>query len=272
MCLYRFTILAAFAATAAALAGAQPPAGQTASRQWGPTLQQTIVKGPAQSVAAAATSSATPPAADSASASAVAAAIAAAPVDSQTAAKDSLAFVAASFSTGAVPHARPAPTVAVSGGDAVAQSVIVPVSAPAATPSSSTSTPASAAPKSPTVSRATSAKRSMPATAPKTAPKTAVGLDDATVTTLVRQWEPDLTYCYTEFGTQHHPDLTGSLGVRITIAPDGTVSAHSIVTRLWSEPSGFAPVESCVGQRIAGWRFPPASESSVHEFTLNFTQ
>jgi hypothetical protein len=270
MYMYRFTILAAFGAMAATLANAQPSAGPTPSRQWGPTLQQTVVQGPTQSGAAAPT----PPAADSASP------VAAAPADSQTAMKDSLAFVAASFSTGAVPHARPAPTVAVSGGDAVAQSAIVPVSAPTATASSATSTPVSAASKSPTVSRAASAKRSAPATPAmpatsatpaKTAPKTA-GLDDATVTTLVRQWEPDLTYCYTEFGTQHHPDLTGSLGVRITIAPDGTVSAHSVVTRLWSEPSGFAPVESCVAQRIAGWRFPPASESSVHEFTLNFTQ
>jgi hypothetical protein len=267
MYMYRFTILAAFGAMAATLASAQPSAEPTPSRQWGPTLQQTVVQGPAQS----GTTATTPPAADSASP------VAAAPADSQTAMKDSLAFVAASFSTGAVPHARPAPTVAVSGGDAVAQSVVVPVSAPAAIASSATPTPVSAASKRPTVSRAASAKRSAPATPAtpatpaKTAPKTA-GLDDATVTTLVRQWEPDLTYCYTEFGTQHHPDLTGSLGVRITIAPDGTVSAHSIVTRLWSEPSGFAPVESCVGQRIAGWRFPPASESSVHEFTLNFTQ
>ena len=267
MYMYRFTILAACGAMAATLANAQPSAGATPSRQWGPTLQQTVVQAPAPAQSGAAAP--TPPAADSVSP------VAAAPADSQTAMKDSLAFVAASFNTGAVPHARPAPTVAVSGGDAVAQNAIVPVSAPAAVASSATSTPVSAAPKSRTVSRAASAKRSTTAAAPatpaKTAPKTA-GLDDATVTTLVRQWEPDLTYCYTEFGTQHHPDLTGSLGVRITIAPDGTVSAHSIVTRLWSEPSGFAPVESCVGQRIAGWRFPPASESSVHEFTLNFTQ
>jgi hypothetical protein len=263
MYMYRFAILAALGATAATLAAAQPSATQAPSRQWGPTLQQTVVKGPDQS--GTPTSSATPRAVDSTSA------VAAAPADSRAPAKDSLAVDPAVFSTGAVPHVHPEPTVAVSGGDAAAAPTeIVPVSAPAATPSSATPSPARATPQSRTVSRVASAKRTAYA-APKAAPAPA-GLDDATVTTLVRQWEPDLTYCYTEFGIQHHPDLTGSLGVRITIASDGTVSAHDIVTRLWSEPSGFAPVESCVAQRIAAWRFPPAAASSVHDFTLNFTQ
>ncbi len=98
------------------------------------------------------------------------------------------------------------------------------------------------------------------------------GLDSAIVATLVRQWEPDLMYCYTELGIKERPELTGSIGVRIALTSAGAVGAADIVTRAWSEPSGFAAVESCVRTRVSAWKFPPAASPSTHDFTVNFAR
>ncbi len=97
-----------------------------------------------------------------------------------------------------------------------------------------------------------------------------VGLDDETVGNLVRQWQPELIYCYTEFGLRQHPTLTGHLVVRIALSPDGSVGHSVIVRREWSG-DGAAGAEACIQSRAAAWRFPPAAAGSVHEFALVFS-
>lgn len=97
------------------------------------------------------------------------------------------------------------------------------------------------------------------------------GVDNATVMNLVRQWQPDLTYCYTEYGLRNHPGLYGSVLVRMTIAPQGTVSHVEVARRKWSD-DGATEVEACVRSRVAAWYFPPAAVSSVHQFPLTFSR
>jgi hypothetical protein len=97
----------------------------------------------------------------------------------------------------------------------------------------------------------------------------AVGVDDAAVRNLVHLWQPELMYCYTQFGVREHPTLTGGLVVRIALSPSGGVGHSVISARAWNGGSGAA-VETCIQSRIASWRFPPAGAGSMHEFTLAF--
>jgi len=95
------------------------------------------------------------------------------------------------------------------------------------------------------------------------------GVDDVTVRNLVHQWQPELEYCYTEYGLRSHPELVGAVVVRVTLIPDGSVSHAAVARHSWSG-GGATDVENCIRARVSAWHFPPASTSSVHEIPLNF--
>jgi hypothetical protein len=97
------------------------------------------------------------------------------------------------------------------------------------------------------------------------------GVDDVTVQNLVHQWQPELLYCYTEYGLRSHPGLTGTATVRVALAQDGSVGYAGIVQHSWSG-EGWADVENCIRTKVNAWRFPPAAAASVHEFPLNFSR
>jgi hypothetical protein len=97
----------------------------------------------------------------------------------------------------------------------------------------------------------------------------AVGVNDPTVRNLVHLWQPELMYCYTQFGVREHPTLSGGLVVRIALSPNGGVGHTVISGRTWNGGSG-TEVEACIRSRIASWRFPPAAAGSMHEFPLDF--
>jgi hypothetical protein len=100
---------------------------------------------------------------------------------------------------------------------------------------------------------------------------TPAGVDDATVRNLVKQWQPELLYCYTEYGLRAHPDLSGTAVVRVALAQDGVVGYVGIVRHSWSG-EGSADVENCIRTKVATWRFPPAAAASAHEFPLSFSR
>jgi hypothetical protein len=97
------------------------------------------------------------------------------------------------------------------------------------------------------------------------------GVDDVTVRNLVQQWQPELLYCYTEYGLRSHPDLSGTAVVRVGLAQDGTVGYVGIVRHSWSG-EGSADVENCIRTKVSAWRFPPAALASAHEFPLSFSR
>lgn len=97
------------------------------------------------------------------------------------------------------------------------------------------------------------------------------GVDDVAVQNLVHQWQPELLYCYTEYGLRSHPGLTGTATVRVALAQDGSVGYAGIVQHSWSG-DGWADVENCIRSKVNTWRFPPAAAPSVHEFPLNFSR
>ena len=97
------------------------------------------------------------------------------------------------------------------------------------------------------------------------------GVDDVAVQNLVHQWQPELLYCYTEYGLRSHPGLTGTATVRVALAQDGSVGYAGIVQHSWSG-EGWADVENCIRTKVNTWRFPPAAAASVHEFPLNFSR
>jgi hypothetical protein len=125
----------------------------------------------------------------------------------------------------------------------------------------------SARPAAPSAGRAASA--AAPRAAPSSASNDRKGVDDATVANLVRQWRPDLMYCFTEFGLRDHPELLGTVVVRVNLAPDGRVRRVAITRHSWTG-SGATTVEACIRSRVATWYFPPAAVGSVHDFTLDF--
>lgn len=100
---------------------------------------------------------------------------------------------------------------------------------------------------------------------------TPAGVDDATVRNLVKQWQPELLYCYTEYGLRAHPDLSGTAVVRVAIAQDGVVGYVGVVRHSWSG-EGADDVENCIRTKVATWRFPPAAAASAHEFPLSFSR
>ena len=123
---------------------------------------------------------------------------------------------------------------------------------------------------SPSLHRTSAGSIAKPTPAPaSTDVSDATKLAGSTVANLVKQWQPQLDLCYTEYGLKVNPALTGSIAVRLAIRPSGDVAAATFTRHNWSGAGG-KEAESCMRTRVMGWVFPPASTPSAHEFTVAF--
>jgi hypothetical protein len=95
---------------------------------------------------------------------------------------------------------------------------------------------------------------------------------ESTIGNLVRQWEPQLQLCYTDYGLRQNHDLAGTVTVHLAIRSTGEVAAVDVPQHHWSSATGVQAVESCIRTRVKSWLFPPASLGSTHDFRLIFTQ
>jgi hypothetical protein len=118
----------------------------------------------------------------------------------------------------------------------------------------------------------TQAAAGIVAPAAPTAPTGTDRVSESVIGNLVRQWEPQLQLCYTDYGIRANHDLAGTVTVHIAITGTGEVGAVDIPQHHWSSQAGVAPVESCIRSRVKTWLFPPASLGSTHDFRLIFTQ
>jgi TonB family protein len=72
-------------------------------------------------------------------------------------------------------------------------------------------------------------------------------------------------FCYQQ-ELAAHPDLQGTVAVRFTINPDGTV-AKAKVTKSTVATTRLGP---CVASMVARWRFPESGESSTVSHAFDF--
>jgi hypothetical protein len=88
----------------------------------------------------------------------------------------------------------------------------------------------------------------------------------------VRGRNSQLQFCYTEYGLKVNPSLAGSVSVAVTLTSDGAVTGVEITKRTWSGP-GAAEAESCIKQRIAGWKFPSSEHGGgTYSFSFSFSR
>ena len=88
--------------------------------------------------------------------------------------------------------------------------------------------------------------------------------------TFVRSRESQLRFCYNEFGLKQNPSLAGAVNVAITLTASGNVTNADVTSRTWS---GASQVESCIENKIRGWKFPSsASGGGTYGFAFNFTR
>lgn len=88
--------------------------------------------------------------------------------------------------------------------------------------------------------------------------------------TFVRRREAELRFCYNEYGLKQNPGLAGSVTTAITLTGGGSVTGVDISNRSWGG-AGASEAESCIRNKIRGWRFPPGNEGT-YAFSFNFTK
>jgi hypothetical protein len=88
----------------------------------------------------------------------------------------------------------------------------------------------------------------------------------------VRGRNSQLQFCYSEYGLKVNPSLAGSVSVAVTLTSDGAVTGVEITKRTWSGP-GSAEAESCIKQRISGWKFPSSEHGGgTYSFSFSFSR
>ena len=88
----------------------------------------------------------------------------------------------------------------------------------------------------------------------------------------VRGRNSQLQFCYSEYGLKVNPSLAGSVAVAVTLTSDGAVTGVEITKRTWSGP-GAAEAESCIRQRISGWKFPSSERGGgTYSFSFSFSR
>jgi hypothetical protein len=66
--------------------------------------------------------------------------------------------------------------------------------------------------------------------------------------------------------------LAGTVNVSITLTGSGNVTGAEVTSRTWSG-GGAAEAESCILDKIRGWRFPSSSAGGgTYAFPFNFTR
>ncbi len=85
------------------------------------------------------------------------------------------------------------------------------------------------------------------------------GLDRDQINAVIQQNLGEVTYCYEE-GLQSHPRLAGRVAVHFVIGSRGWVTAAHVANTSLRSPR----VESCIVQKLRGWKFPrPTGNVSV---------
>jgi hypothetical protein len=88
----------------------------------------------------------------------------------------------------------------------------------------------------------------------------------------VRGRNSQLQFCYSEYGLKVNPQLAGSVAVAVTLTSDGAVTGVDITKHTWSGP-GAAEAESCIKQRINGWKFPSSERGGgTYSFSFSFSR
>ena len=91
------------------------------------------------------------------------------------------------------------------------------------------------------------------------------------VASYVRGHDQELRFCYQEHGLKTNPDLVGAVTLKLELGPEGVVSRAYLSAWDWNGPEGEG-VESCILQRVRGWRFPleAAAARGPHQFVYQF--
>jgi hypothetical protein len=88
----------------------------------------------------------------------------------------------------------------------------------------------------------------------------------------VRGRNSQLQFCYSEYGLKVNPQLAGSVAVAVTLTSEGSVTGVDITKHTWSGP-GAAEAESCIKQRISGWKFPSSDHGGgTYSFSFSFSR
>jgi hypothetical protein len=88
----------------------------------------------------------------------------------------------------------------------------------------------------------------------------------------VRGRNSQLQFCYSEYGLKVNPQLAGSVTVAVTLTSEGSVTGVDITKHTWSGP-GSAEAESCIKQRISGWKFPSSEHGGgTYSFSFSFSR
>ena len=88
----------------------------------------------------------------------------------------------------------------------------------------------------------------------------------------VRGRQSQLQFCYQEYGLKANPALAGRVTTDITITGTGSVSDVAISDRTWSG-AGASEAETCIKQRVGGWRFPPSEAGGgTYQFSFTFSK
>jgi len=88
----------------------------------------------------------------------------------------------------------------------------------------------------------------------------------------VRGRNSQLQFCYSEYGLKTNPSLAGSVAVAVTLTSAGAVTGVDITKRTWSGP-GASESESCIKQRISGWKFPSSDQGGgTYSFSFSFSR
>jgi hypothetical protein len=88
----------------------------------------------------------------------------------------------------------------------------------------------------------------------------------------VRGRNSQLQFCYSEYGLKVNPSLAGSVSVAVTLTSGGSVTGVDITRRTWSG-AGAAEAESCIRQRISGWKFPSSERGGgTYSFSFSFSR
>ncbi len=88
----------------------------------------------------------------------------------------------------------------------------------------------------------------------------------------VRGRNSQLQFCYSEYGLKVNPQLAGSVTVAVTLTSEGSVTGVDITRKTWSGP-GAAEAESCIRQRISGWKFPSSEHGGgTYSFSFSFSR
>ncbi len=91
------------------------------------------------------------------------------------------------------------------------------------------------------------------------------GLTKAIIKKYINRQKGSIVLCYKK-EVQKNPDLEGKVNVAFVITGDGKVINPSIM----SSTLGSAPVEACITQRLAMWRFPAPENGGIAKVSYPF--